>query len=163
MNRPRIPHRVENQEPTRPAEHKKHQRKRKHDFQKMDRHLVPADGVDWMALEVRHDTFEKNFSCKNLASSSSMLLSFGAVYVFFMGEPHEHLGFLPSWAAAENTTLTSHLHLEFEQIQRSPSRIVMLSVFPSHPPQDSRRTGLVLAVGSRRTGPCKVRRLFTTR
>jgi hypothetical protein len=89
-----------------------------------------------MALELRYDTLEKNFSCKNLASSSSMLLSFGAVYVFFMGEPHEHLGFLPSWVPAENTTRTSHLHLEFEQIQRSPSRIVMLSVFPSHPPQD---------------------------
>jgi len=111
--------------------------KRKHDFQKMARHLVPAERVDWMALKVRHDTFEKNFSCKDLASSSSMLLSFGAVYVFFMGEPHEHLGFLPSWVPAENTTRTSHLHLEFAQIQRSPSRIVMLSVFPSHPPQDS--------------------------
>ncbi len=62
----------------------------------MARHLVPAERVDWMALEVRHDTFEKNFSCKDLASSSSMLLSLGAVYVFFMAEPHEHLGFLPS-------------------------------------------------------------------
>ena len=114
-----------------------------------------------MALKVRHDTFEKNFSCKDLASSSSMLLSFGAVYVFFMGEPHEHPGFLPSWLPAENTTLTSHLHLEFEQIQRSPSRIVMLSVSLLTRPRTLCRSGLVLAVGSRR--PCKVRRLFTTR
>jgi hypothetical protein len=84
-------------------------------------------------FKVRQDIFEKNFSCKTLSSSSSIRLNFGAVYAFFIGKPQVHLGFLPSGVPAESTTRTSHLHLELEQIQRSPFRIVMLSIFPSNP------------------------------
>src|SRR6266478_7661395 len=42
-----------------------------------------------------------------------------------MAKPQEHLGFVPSPPPAESTTRTSHLHVGFEQIQRSPSRMVI--------------------------------------
>jgi len=47
-----------------------------------------------------------------------------------MAKPQEHLGFVPSPPPAESTTRTSHLHVGFEQIQRSPSRMV-ICLFPS--------------------------------
>jgi len=56
-----------------------------------------------------------------------------------MVKPQEHLGFVPSPSPAESTTRTSHPHVGFEQIQRSPSRMV-ICIFPFGPAGTLRRT-----------------------